>query len=322
MKKNRMMRLASVLLVLTLLSTSVISGTFAKYVTSDTASDTARVAKFGVVVSASGTLFSDKYVDLAGGNVPGSTGLTVKSSDTDKLVAPGTESATSGLALSVTGTPEVKTTLAITPGGGNEDIYLANGEYGVMVKATGITAENFATAGTLYTRDPSGVYSVASVYGAELYRLKDVVNVTDATDTVTGIDRFRDNKYYPVVWTVNGTGCESVADVCTAITPSTVTYDANTVLSSVTAFGSAKTIKWKWQFEATDTSNKDLVDGADTILGDMMAQLTGDAEVVSREGSTYKAVKYVGNAVQNQAGTEIAYLQISFEVTITVTQVD
>lgn len=108
MKKNRMMRLASVLLVLTLLSTSVISGTFAKYVTSDTASDTARVAKFGVVVSASGSLFGKDYVQKDDGNTPGSAGLTVKSSNTDKLVAPGTKSSDAGLTFAVTGTPEVK----------------------------------------------------------------------------------------------------------------------------------------------------------------------------------------------------------------------
>ncbi|MFR0985955.1 MAG: hypothetical protein ACLSFZ_04975 [Frisingicoccus sp.] len=45
MKKNRMMRLASSLLVLTLLTTCVISGTFAKYTTQAGGSDTARVAK-------------------------------------------------------------------------------------------------------------------------------------------------------------------------------------------------------------------------------------------------------------------------------------
>ena len=48
MKKNRMMRLASVLLVCVLLTTSVISGTFAKYTTKYTAEDTARVALFKV----------------------------------------------------------------------------------------------------------------------------------------------------------------------------------------------------------------------------------------------------------------------------------
>ena len=47
MKKNKAMRLASALLVLTLLTTCVISSTFAKYVTSANSSDSARVAKWG-----------------------------------------------------------------------------------------------------------------------------------------------------------------------------------------------------------------------------------------------------------------------------------
>ena len=47
MKKNRMMRLASILLVCVLLTTSVISGTFAKYVTKVESEDKARVAKWG-----------------------------------------------------------------------------------------------------------------------------------------------------------------------------------------------------------------------------------------------------------------------------------
>ena len=46
MKKNRMMRLASILLVCVLLTTSVISGTFAKYTSTVAATDTARVAKW------------------------------------------------------------------------------------------------------------------------------------------------------------------------------------------------------------------------------------------------------------------------------------
>ena len=43
MKKNKMMRAASALMVATLLTTSVISGTFAKYVTSVNSSDWARI---------------------------------------------------------------------------------------------------------------------------------------------------------------------------------------------------------------------------------------------------------------------------------------
>lgn len=56
MKKNKMMRLASCLLVAILLTTSVISGTFAKYTTSSTGTDSARVATWGFQDTASITL--------------------------------------------------------------------------------------------------------------------------------------------------------------------------------------------------------------------------------------------------------------------------
>lgn len=46
MKKNMIMRFASVLLVATLISTCAISGTFAKYTSNQTASDKATVAKW------------------------------------------------------------------------------------------------------------------------------------------------------------------------------------------------------------------------------------------------------------------------------------
>lgn len=98
MRKNKMMRLASALLVLTLLTTSVISGTFAKYTTSASGNDSARVAKFGVTVAATGNdAFSTAY-DSA-------ESATVKSSNTEKVVAPGTKGKFTP--ATVTGTPEV-----------------------------------------------------------------------------------------------------------------------------------------------------------------------------------------------------------------------
>ncbi|MBR6564758.1 MAG: hypothetical protein IKK71_04915 [Clostridia bacterium] len=105
MKKNTMMRIASVLLVVVLLTTSVISGTFAKYVTSDTGSDTARVADWGVYATVTGNAFKTEYdrTDTSYTN----TSTTVVSSTDDKLVAPGTNGTFGGLAL--TGSPEVAT---------------------------------------------------------------------------------------------------------------------------------------------------------------------------------------------------------------------
>lgn len=101
MKKNKMMRTASGLLVAVLLTTCIISGTFAKYVTEGSASDTARVAKWGVGFTASTELFAKSYKDVA---VTDAT-MTVKSSDENKVVAPGTTG--TGLGIKTTGTPEV-----------------------------------------------------------------------------------------------------------------------------------------------------------------------------------------------------------------------
>ena len=104
MKKNVMMRIASVLLVAVMLTTCVISGTFAKYVTSDEATDSARVAKWGVVVTVTGDAFAKTYaLDTVAPGVD--NGLAVESSTEDKVVAPGTTGTFGG--ISVTGTPEV-----------------------------------------------------------------------------------------------------------------------------------------------------------------------------------------------------------------------
>lgn len=105
MKKNVMLRVASALLVAVLLSTCVISGTFAKYVTSANAQDSARVAKWGVVVSATAQSFAKAYDS----DTTGVSFNTVVSSNDDDLLAPGTEGALG--ALSITGTPEVAVTI-------------------------------------------------------------------------------------------------------------------------------------------------------------------------------------------------------------------
>ena len=103
MKKNTMMRLASALLVLVLLTTCAISGTFAKYVTSADAEDSARVAKFGVVLTVTNDdkLFSDTYES--------ENGVTVQSVVPDDLVAPGTssEEIEANTTFAIAGTPEV-----------------------------------------------------------------------------------------------------------------------------------------------------------------------------------------------------------------------
>lgn len=112
MKKNVMMRIASILMVATLLTTCVISGTFAKYVTAGDAVDSARVAKFGVTVTGSSSMFDTEY-EADDTSFTEST-LSVKSSTSKELVAPGTEGEMANFTLA--GTPEVavRVTYAIT----------------------------------------------------------------------------------------------------------------------------------------------------------------------------------------------------------------
>ena len=107
-----MMRLASFLLVAVLISTSAISGTYAKYVTADSGSDMARVAKFGVTVDVAGTMFAEAYDSVGDGNdavVTASSNITVQSdgsyANTNDLVAPGTKGDMA--AITITGKPEV-----------------------------------------------------------------------------------------------------------------------------------------------------------------------------------------------------------------------
>ena len=113
MKKNMMMRLASVLLIAVLMSTCAISGTFAKYVTSDSGSDTARVAKFGVEVTAKnfGMFKTDYKIDDKTATFTGDYSVSAAEGDRDDLLAPGTSGSFADIAI--TGSPEVAVDVAI-----------------------------------------------------------------------------------------------------------------------------------------------------------------------------------------------------------------
>ena len=102
MKKNKMMRIASVLLIAVLMSTCAISGTFAKYVTEGSATDTARVAKWGVEITANGETFTTSETGTVNASA---TANTVLSSDSDNVVAPGMSGEM--VAMTLDGAPEV-----------------------------------------------------------------------------------------------------------------------------------------------------------------------------------------------------------------------
>ncbi|MBR2020571.1 MAG: hypothetical protein IKA05_09265 [Clostridia bacterium] len=107
MKKNTMMRIASCLLIAVLVTTCVISGTFAKYVTEYDASDSARVAKWGVTVVVEGdeAMFANEYTDDIASNPAPQDDAEVKGASSAKVIAPGTEGDLGSIAIN--GTPEV-----------------------------------------------------------------------------------------------------------------------------------------------------------------------------------------------------------------------
>lgn len=120
MKKNRMMRTAAVLLVAVLLTTSVISGTFAKYTTSASSEDSARVANWGFERTNSmdlTNLFLGSYNN-------------VLSNNGDDVIAPGTEGSTK-FAFAYDGEngtngPEVAYTFSVSVDAECADAILAN----------------------------------------------------------------------------------------------------------------------------------------------------------------------------------------------------
>lgn len=95
MKKNKMMRIASVLLVAVLLSTCVISGTFAKYTSTSSGSDTARVARWSILVegteigvAGNTTVAFDLFKTVK--DTAGNTENDVAVKDGAQIIAPGT----------------------------------------------------------------------------------------------------------------------------------------------------------------------------------------------------------------------------------------
>lgn len=112
MKKTRLL---AFLLTACLATTCFLSGTVAKYSTKGAVTDAARVAKWGVTIAAdedNNTLFAT------------SNGATVNSSDTDKVVAPGTSDS---VTMKLSGSPEVAVKVTLDVSGADIKLPAKNG---------------------------------------------------------------------------------------------------------------------------------------------------------------------------------------------------
>lgn len=249
MKKNKSMRAAGGLLIATMLTSSIVSGTYAKYVTSDEAEDTARVAKFGVTVTASGSLFDTTY-KAATDNTPGGknatdsedgTTLTVESSGAingiSNVVAPGTKN-DEGLTFAIAGTPEVDVKLDVVVDDSLEEIFLNAGTYPDM------------TTGNEEGDDDIDNFTIDDPYYPVKFKLTQTKKNPE-TGKIETIELTQDNK-------------RKLSDVKDALKAlSTNSIDANTNLADTVG---TLNLTWEWAFEGNDQ--------ADTLLGDLAAGTT------------------------------------------------
>lgn len=141
MKKNKMMRIASVLLIAVLMTTCAISGTFAKYVTSDAGADSARVAKFGVVIEADsfGMFETDYDTDDDTATFNGTYSVSSATGDRDDLLAPGTSGSFADIAI--TGSPEVAVDVAIVATVKISNNWIVDGDFYCPITVTVGTEE-------------------------------------------------------------------------------------------------------------------------------------------------------------------------------------
>ena len=205
MKKNRMMRLASVLLVCVLLTTSVISGTFAKYTTSATGSDKARVAHWGFTADATIELELFENVYTMGNSPAWATNSVVSNDDAD-VIAPGTTGSDSfGFNFDDTA-PEVAYTFEVSTAGSTcADSIKNNGN--IIWSLDGVACANwdaliaaiealdgnaYGVANCVPNSMPAGFENVGQVHTVSWEWVFETDDAANEVDTYMGNNNFTD----------------------------------------------------------------------------------------------------------------------------------
>ena len=225
MKKGMFPRIAAVMLMLTLLSTCVISGTFAKYTFTDNTSATARVAKWGVTIEASptdesGAPFKNSYA--TNGKVNGYNGVPLENAvlSTEAVVAPGTSG---GLgAINLSGKPEVavKISYKVT------ELKLENwtveeGEYCPLIFKVGNQTYQMGETYTTVSDLADAVKAAITAYSANYEAGTDLSKLSDASNVVISWD-----------WPIEGDNAKDT-ELGNAKTPATITLNLSVTVEQV-----------------------------------------------------------------------------------------
>lgn len=174
-KKNRTLRAAVLMLALVLITSCFVGGTFAKYVTSGDAGDNARVAKWGVSITAhdTGDVFAKEYDAIAGQD------NTVIAGGEYKVIAPGTKRDNAAL-VTLSGKPEVSVQVTYNAehfsltgnwiGDENNTFYCpliikVTGKVGDAVKTETINCVEKTSAAEVETAVKNAVAACSATYG-------------------------------------------------------------------------------------------------------------------------------------------------------------
>lgn len=296
MKKNKMMRIASILMVATLITTCAISGTFAKYVTTAEGEDTARVAKWGIVLGMqSEDLFADKYATddttyEGEYSVVADPDNNVVEAEIKDLVAPGTKSIEAATAT-VFGTPEVATRYSLTIDG-LDDVFLKAGTYTDFTKLVA-TTDNDGVVSYGYT----GTFTLTEDYAPVKWDIKveneagthyllselaatygvDVAGFS-ITEAAAIFAQYKTQLASLLEGLVSGASNAKVDINDDGVITMSMDFDPNTEMDYTF------TLTWSWKYE-NDTENHTIDDDdrADTLLGNLQ-----DPDFVANADQSWK----------------------------------
>ena len=291
MKKNWTMKVAALMLALTMITACFVGSTFAKYVTKAEGTDNARVAKWGVLIDVQGNAFDTQYVthdeDADKDKIP----YSVVASNEDYVVAPGTssEDVEQNLVATVKGTPEVAARYAIKISDWS-DVVLPAGtgyvDYTECVYGEGYTktfdlekdyapikwnlvitgkGQTLDVAEALYAKLPANLLTVAENYGLT----EDGCSIFDAVKILKKVAS--NDQYEQIVG-------DALGELVSGGSNFMLDFDDEGNLIMSYDFEPNKemdftfTLSWEWAFEQ---ENVELYDKADTYLGNIAAEVDG-----------------------------------------------
>lgn len=322
MRTSKSMRAAAMLLILTLMSSHIYSGTLAKYISTGIKSDTARVAKWGVEVSITGELFGEHYYSADDANpneISASVVYNVDTAHNDNIVAPGTKN-TKGMTIKISGTPEVATTVSAytrylyEEAVATEFLFIKGHRgsalaYAMLREAEGVTEDNvtkYYERIEIQTKEGTREQfqrATGFVAGKTYYELQDRVELIAGDSDYTPLNWYlkskQGNEYVTKMYS-------SVADLAYDMIPLVWrSYEAGETIDQ------EYQIWWEWPIDGND--------GLDTILGKLMAHKN------QGNPSDWFVVKEVETNIYEKVieGSDKDYnLEVSYDLKITATQVD